>query len=92
MNKTTDKKKFEYKGLTFEPLKDIYVRGSEEEKFQKITRRCVDYQLTPEGWNYDEFYKIAEQNDAVADIYNLIDRNYPVIPSTNYLFYYNERN
>lgn len=75
--------KFEYKGLLFEPIGNL---KSNAANFEAISKRIRDIGLTPSNWNYDEFYKVAKENNAVVDLYKVGD--YTVIPAENYLFKY----
>ncbi|MFW6025599.1 MAG: hypothetical protein ACOCRX_04590 [Candidatus Woesearchaeota archaeon] len=79
-------KSFYYKGLKFKPIK--YLKEKEAD-FAEISKKITDIGITPDNWDYDEFYKIAEENSATVDLYK-VNGNI-VIPSTNYLFQYNEQ-
>jgi hypothetical protein len=77
-------KSFVYNGLTFKPLKTLKGKASE---FFEISKHLNNIGLTPTGWNYNGFYKIARENN--SDNFDLFEVNgKTVIPATNYLFEY----
>lgn len=74
---------FEYKGLTFKPFKNL--RGGAAH-FHNISKRIIDIHITPAEWNYDEFYKLAEELGLDFDLYEV--NNHIVIPSNYTLWKY----
>ena len=75
--------KFMYNGLAFEPLKNLEGNAA---NFEAISKRIRDIGITPDEWDYDEFYDVAKKNNAVVDLYKVGD--YTVIPARNHLFKY----
>jgi hypothetical protein len=77
---------FNYLGLTFVPYRQL---AKKEDTFEAISRRIKHINITPKGWNYDEFYetaKRASESNATIDIFKC--NGYIVIPATNYIFEY----
>jgi len=74
---------FNYEGLTFKPLKNL---KGEASKFENISDRISNIGITPKNWNYKEFYKIAKENNAEVDLFEV--NSITVIPTTNCLFKY----
>lgn len=74
---------FYYEGLLFEPIGNL---SGHDADFHAISRRIEDIGLTPSNWNYDEFYKVAKENNADVDLFKVGE--YTVIPASNYLFKY----
>lgn len=79
------KTKFTYKGLEFEPLGDL----GKNKTFDKIMRETFSLSFSPPDWNYEEFYRVAKENDCDVDLF--ICNGIVVIPVTNYLFGYEKR-
>ncbi|QDX94721.1 hypothetical protein EEL30_22020 [Brevibacillus laterosporus] len=77
-------KNFTFEGLQFKPLNTL--KGKQGEFFA-ISKRISDKGLTPEDWNYDEFYQVAKENGAgEIDLFEMNGK--VVIPAENYLFEY----
>ena len=81
-------KSFEYKGVVFEAYKNVKNRAKDAH-FQ-VMQKCTKSDITPEGYDYYEFYKIAKKHGAYTDLYKVNGR--VCIPSLNLIFYYDERN
>ncbi|EOU1990248.1 hypothetical protein BFS06_11510 [Clostridium perfringens] len=81
------KKSFEYKGIKFKAYRNLKDKSN---TFEDISLRIKDVGVTPEAWDYDEFYKIAGKNDCVFDLYKISHegKDIIVIPGKNYLFKY----
>ena len=75
---------FEYKGLVFEAYKTL-----KSNDYVKTMRKCRKSNITPEGYDYHEFYKLAKKNDACTDLYKVNDCI--VIPGSSCIFYYDEK-
>jgi hypothetical protein len=75
---------FVYKGMSFHPIKTLKGKQSD---FFFISKRIADIKITPSGWNYQEFYAIAEKNGA-GNIDLFETNGKVVIPAMNYLFEY----
>jgi hypothetical protein len=75
--------KFIYQGLEFEPFRNL--KGKEDD-FERITHKTFSTCISPENWNYEEFYKTAKQNNADVDLFKC--QGLIVIPSMNELFGY----
>ena len=74
---------FEAFGLVFKPIKTL---PKAEAKFEVVSP-FLNGNYVPEGWNYDEFYKIAKKNYCgTVDLF-MVD-GVVRIPATNYLFEY----
>lgn len=80
-------KKFEYKGIVFEGYKNLRGRAC---SFANISKRIANIGVTPAWWNYDEFYKIAKDNDCEFDLYKIKHNKeiITIIPANNFLFKY----
>ena len=74
---------FEYGGLKFRPLRNF---KGEESNFENVSKRLKNIGITPKSWNYYEFYKIAKENNANVDLFEV--NGITVIPTNNYLFKY----
>lgn len=80
------KNSFEYLGLHFMPCRE-FTKGEKKQRLKKDLR-LSNLNGTPDGWNWNEFYKTAERElgkKGVVDVY-LVDGEERV-PGTNYLFY-----
>ena len=79
---------FTYLGHTIKPLRNL---TAVESGLQNIERRTNGY-LNPvviEGYNYNDFYAAARENNAVVDLF-IIDGKEIVIPNNGGLQRYNE--
>ena len=54
---------FEYKGMIFTAYKNL--KGGSEEDFLRVARKCVQSNITPEGYDYDQFYETAKKKTHV---------------------------
>lgn len=73
---------FIYKDIIFTPYKNI----SQKLTFFDIMQKVSTCFATPEGYDYNEFYRVAKENDADVDLFVTGDN--VVIPALNTLFYY----
>ncbi len=78
-------KSFTYLGLEFTP--EATLKGKET-SFYNITKRIsCNLKDTPNGWNYNKFYKVAKEHGCGDfDTFKVNGKNR--MPG-NYLFYYN---
>lgn len=78
-------KTFEYLGLTFKPVKQWRGRAA---SMKIAMSRMKDVGITPAGWNWNDFYKAAGEENGKIDVFSLNGEE--VVPTGGYLARYNE--
>ena len=76
-------KNFNYLGLNFKPLRNLKGKSA---LFENVSQHLNNFNDTPKGWDYDEFYKKAGKAGAVVDLFEVSGQ--VRIPASNYLFHY----
>jgi hypothetical protein len=76
---------FNYKGLQFEAYRNLTERESD---FEKISKRITIAALTPDNYNYNEFYEVAKKNKAYVDLFKC--NGNVILPCKSNLFIYKE--
>jgi len=77
---------FRYLGMLVKPYKTL---TGEDSTFASISRRLINENDTPEGWDYDEFYSIARTHGA-GEVDLFIVRGALRCPASNYFFHYKQ--
>lgn len=80
--------KFDYRGNTFQPLRNLSSVEAAQENIQKRTNGYKDV-VTIEEYSHSEFYEIAKENKSCVDLYLMNDCDV-VLPAWNKFFKYNE--
>jgi len=78
------KKPFQYLGITFTPHRKF----TQDEEKLGLKLPLANHNDTPEGWNWDDFWKSHNAVNGTKDSTDifLVDGK-ERIPATNYLFY-----
>lgn len=87
-------KTFMYKGIEFKPKRKL--EGLESDFFRMIERCKYIRGLTPEGWDYDEFYDLVQDTLSIwgrkCDIFEIVNipeyKGMEFIPASGELFRY----